>query len=204
MYIEAAVEGYHLPEVPPNPQLRAELELLSDEELEKKLLSLKAQHNRSDFDTRKRTIRAIEIALHEQQAPNSDFQPIRNLYVGISVDREARRSRITERLHARLREGMVQEVEKLLSSGVNPSELEYYGLEYRYVTEYVTGKLQYDEMVQKLNVAIHQFAKRQMTWFRHMERKGAVIHWIDGFLPMEEKVSKIIDLSVFTEKCGGR
>ncbi|MDR2937809.1 MAG: tRNA (adenosine(37)-N6)-dimethylallyltransferase MiaA [Prevotellaceae bacterium] len=194
MYIDAAVNGYSLPEVPPNHELRAELELLSDEELAAKLLSLKALHNRSDVDTRKRTIRAIEIALHEQQTPTTDFQPIKNVYIGISVDREARRARITERLHARLRSGMVQEVEKLLASGIPAENLEYYGLEYKFLTEYITGKLQYNEMVQQLNVAIHQFAKRQMTWFRHMERKGAVIHWIDGFLPVEEKLEKITSI----------
>jgi len=194
MYVEAAVNGYNLPEVPPDPQLRVELELLTDEELKVKLVSLKAQHNRSDLDTRKRTIRAIEIALHEQQMSNSNFQPIKNLYVGISVDREARRARITERLHARLRAGMVQEVEKLLASGISADSLEYYGLEYRFVTAHLTGKLSYDEMVQQLNVAIHQFAKRQMTWFRHMERNGAIIHWIDVFLPMEEKLKKIQEL----------
>ncbi len=191
MYIEAAVEGYALPEVPSNPELRVELNLLSDEELEQKLEQLKVTHNRSDFDTRKRVIRAIEIALHEQTTQVDKLEPIKNLYVGIAVDREERRTRITERLHARLREGMVQEVERILTSGVKPEDLEYYGLEYKFVTEYVIGKLSYDEMVQKLNVAIHQFAKRQMTWFRHMERKGAVIYWIDGFLPLEQKLKKI-------------
>lgn len=194
MYVEAAVTGYSLVEVPPDEQLREELELLSAEELIAKLAALKKLHNATDLDSRKRIIRAIEIALHSQEAPIPQMPPINNLYVGILFDRETRRNRITERLHARLREGMVNEVQQLLDSGMAPENIIYYGLEYKFITEYLIGKLEYHGMVEKLNIAIHQFAKRQMTWFRGMERKGAVIHWIDGFLPMEEKLLQVEQL----------
>jgi tRNA dimethylallyltransferase len=190
MYIEAAVSGYSLVEVPPNNQLRAELELLPTEALIAKLTSLKKLHNDTDLDTRKRIIRAIEIELHSQAEP-VQLRPINNLYIGILFDREARRKRITERLHARLREGMVEEVQQLLDSGITPENLAYYGLEYKFITEHLIGNMEYNDMVEKLNIAIHQFAKRQMTWFRGMERKGAAIHWIDGFLPVEDKLRQI-------------
>ena len=194
MYIEAVVNGYHLQEVPPSPRLREELEQKTDKELEEMLASLKSLHNTTDIDTRKRTIRAIEIELYYQQYPHkaAAYAPIPSCYIGITVDVEERRKCITQRLHQRLQEGMVDEVRGLLQSGIPAEDLCYYGLEYKLITLYLTNQLTYDEMVDKLNIAIHQFAKRQMTWFRGMERKGAVIHWIDGMLPMDEKVEQIM------------
>lgn len=193
MYIEAVVNGYRLQEVPPNPQLREELDAKTDEELAKILASLKSVHNISDLDSRKRTIRAIEIEMYYQQHPQNatEYQAIPNCYIGITVDVEERRRRITKRLHQRLQEGMVDEVRNLMQSGLSAEDLCYYGLEYKYITLYLTNQLAYDEMVEKLNVSIHQFAKRQMTWFRGMERKGAIINWVDGMLPMDSKIEKI-------------
>jgi tRNA dimethylallyltransferase len=178
MYIEAVVNGYCLPDVPPNVPLRAQLELLSTPELVAKLASLKALHNHTDLDTRKRIIRAIEIELH-LHANKIEASPVaNNVYIGIHVERDERRRRITERLHARLHEGLLDEVRQLLSAGISPENLIYYGLEYKFTVEHLTGKIAYSEMVERLNIAIHQFAKRQMTWFRGMERRGAVIHWV--------------------------
>lgn len=191
MYIDAVVCGYNMVEVPPDLKLREELEALSTEELEEKLSHLKTLHNGSDFDSRKRLIRAIEIGMYSDDRGENSSDNINNLYVGILFDRDERRRRITERLNSRLREGMVDEVQALLNSGIKAEDLIYYGLEYKFITEYLIGKLSYEDMVEKLNVAIHQFAKRQMTWFRSMERKGTTIHWIDGFLPMDEKMKVI-------------
>lgn len=194
MYIEAVVNGYRLQEVPPNPQLREKLELKTDEELAELLASLKSLHNTTDIDTRKRTIRAIEIEIYYQQHPQKpvEYAPIPNCYIGVTVEVEERRKRITQRLHQRLQEGMIDEVRGLMQGGISAEDLCYYGLEYKFITLYLTNQLTYNEMVDKLNVAIHQFAKRQMTWFRGMERKGAVIHWIEGLLPMDEKVERIM------------
>lgn len=196
MYIEAVVNGYHLQEVAPNPRLREELEQKTDEELVALLSSLKALHNTTDIDTRKRAIRAIEIGLYYRQYPQKPaaYAPIPCCYIGITVDVEERRRRITQRLHQRLQEGMVDEVRGLMQRGVAAETLCYYGLEYKLITLYLTNQLTYSDMVDKLNTAIHQFAKRQMTWFRGMERKGADIHWIDGMLPMDEKVEQLITL----------
>lgn len=196
MYIEAVVNGYHLQEVPPNPQLREELEQKTDKELAELLASLKPLHNTTDFDTRKRAIRAAEIALYYQQHPQKTaaYAPIPACYIGISTNTEERRRRITQRLYQRIEEGMVNEVRGLMQGGLAADDLCYYGLEYKLITLYLTNRLSYNEMVEKLNVAIHQFAKRQMTWFRGMERKGATIHWVDGMLPMNEKLEQILDV----------
>ena len=180
LYIEAATCGYHLPDVPPDPQLRAELEQLPTEDLIARYESLRTPHNTTDYDTRQRLIRALEIALWEDAHPvtRTAFLPKHTKYIGLSVTREERNARIDRRLAARLQEGLVEEVQGLLDSGLTPESLLYYGLEYKYVTLYLTGALGYDEMVTKLQTAIHQFAKRQMTWFRGMERKGIDIEWI--------------------------
>lgn len=180
LYIEAATCGYYLPDVPANPQLRAELSLLSQEELEAKYESLRKPHNRTDYDTRQRLIRALEIAIYEESHPvqRTSYLPKRTKYIGLEVSREVRNSRIDARLKARLDEGMVDEVRRLLDSGIAPEDLIYYGLEYKFVTLYLTGALPFDLMVEKLQTAIHQFAKRQMTWFRGMERRGIEIEWI--------------------------
>lgn len=180
LYIEAATCGYYLPDVPANPQLRAELSLLSQEELEAKYESLRKPHNRTDYDTRQRLIRALEIAIYEESHPvqHTAYLPKRTKYIGLDVPREVRNARIDARLKARLDEGMVDEVRRLLDSGIAPEDLIYYGLEYKFVTLYLTGVLPFDLMVEKLQTAIHQFAKRQMTWFRGMERRGIEIEWI--------------------------
>ena len=180
LYIEAATCGYHLPDVPPDPQLRAELDQLPTEELIDRYEALRTPHNTTDYDTRQRLIRALEIALWEDAHPvnRTAFLPKHTKYIGIAVSRDERNARIDRRLAARLEEGLVEEVRGLLDSGLTPASLLYYGLEYKFVTLYLTGALGYDEMVTKLQTAIHQFAKRQMTWFRGMERKGIDIEWI--------------------------
>jgi len=196
MYIDAVTKGYKLINVPVNENLREKLELKTNEELEQILKSLKNTHNKSDFDTRKRAIRAIEIEDYYKNNPDIslDYPKFNTLFIGIDVDRNTRRKRITNRLKARLEEGMIEEVEQLLKSGIAAEDLIYYGLEYKFLTMYVTGEINRNDMFQKLESAIHQFAKRQMTWFRGMERKGAIINWIDGRMPTDEKIDKIISL----------
>lgn len=186
LYIEAATCGYNLPDVPPNPSLRAELEQYDDQTLISRLASLKPLHNSTDFDTRKRLVRALEIAIYEQEHPvhRSAFLPKNTYYIGTLVSREMRNRRIDARLDARLKEGMVDEIRNLLegNSGMPqlaPEDLLYYGLEYKFVTKYVTGELTCEQMRTQLATAIHQFAKRQMTWFRGMERRGITIHWCE-------------------------
>lgn len=181
LYVEAATCGYSLPEVPPDPKLRAELEKIDTETLISKLASLKPLHNSTDYDTRKRLIRALEIAIWQSEHPakSQTLLPKKCRYIGISVSRETRNERIDRRLEARLEEGMVDEVKSLIDKGVSPDDLIYYGLEYKFITRYIIGELTYDEMVDGLRIAIHQFAKRQMTWFRGMERKGIKIEWIE-------------------------
>ena len=178
LYIEAATCGYSLPEVPADPQLREGLEKKSDDELIAQLASLKPLHNSTDYDTRKRLIRALEIAIYEAEHPvqRTSFLPKNTYYIGTLVSRDERNARIDRRLDARLEEGMVEEIRSLLDR-VSADDLIYYGLEYKFVTLYVTGKLTYEQMRTQLATAIHQFAKRQMTWFRGMERKGIRIHW---------------------------
>lgn len=195
MYVEAVVNGYRLLKVPINEALRAELETKGDVELNCILASLKKLHNHSDSDIRKRLIRAIEIETYqkEHKAEIENYPNIRNIYFGVAVDRETRRRRITERLHSRLQLGMIEEVQSLIDSGVPVDTLMFYGLEYKLITKHLIGDLTYDEMVRELNIAIHQFAKRQMTWFRKMERDGNAIVWIDGLLPMEQKVTIIME-----------
>ena len=180
LYIEAATCGYHLPDVPPDPALRATLDKLPTEELIARYEALRTPHNTTDYDTRQRLIRALEIAIWEDAHPvnRTAFLPKHTKYLGIAVSRDERNARIDRRLDARLQEGLVEEVKGLLESGLTPEDLLYYGLEYKFVTLYLTGALSYDEMVARLRIAIHQFAKRQMTWFRGMERKGINIEWI--------------------------
>jgi len=194
MYLEAILKGYRLIQVPVNEAQRARLQLLTLEELTEILRQYKALNNTSDTENKKRAIRAIEIEEFCASHPETDlsFPAINSLIVGVKYDRASRRSRITSRLKQRLDNGMVQEVEKLLADGLQPDELTYYGLEYKYLTQYVTGQLTYDEMFNGLNTAIHQFAKRQMTWFRKMEREGFEIRWLDGNMPTIEKTDKII------------
>ena len=200
LYIEAVLKGYQLSPVPQNPELRARLEGKSLEELTEMLRELKQQngsvmHNTTDVDTAQRAIRAIEIEMEQQNYPlTSHLSPLSSLIIGVNIDRDLRREKITRRLKARLDEGMVDEVRGLLAEGIPAEDLIYYGLEYKYLTEYIIGKLTYDEMFRQLEIAIHQFAKRQMTWFRGMERRGFTIHWIDATLPMEEKVEQILQL----------
>ncbi len=196
MYIEAVLKGYKLIKVPVNNELRKKIEQKQLPELVKILSNYKQQHNISDIDTKKRAIRAIEIAEYYFKNQQIDFSypKINPLIIGINFDRITRRKRITERLKQRLNEGMINEVENLLNSGLSADDLIYYGLEYKFVTEYLTGKITYDEMFSGLKTAIHQFAKRQMTWFRRMERNGFTINWIDGNLPMDIKIEKILNL----------
>ena len=196
LYIESVLKSYKMVPVPENPALRAELEGLSLDRLTEILRGYKTLHNTTDVDTPKRAIRAIEIQEYYRQnrIQEREFPQVKSLTIGVNIDRELRRQKITERLHKRLEEeNMVGEVQKLLQK-VAPEDLIYYGLEYKYLTLYCIGELSYDEMVRQLEIAIHQFAKRQMTWFRGMERRGTEIHWIDATLPMEEKVQRIINL----------
>jgi len=194
MYLEAILKGYRLIQVPVNEGRRDELQLLSLDELTEILKHYKSINNTSDTENKKRAVRAIEIEEFCLAHPETDlsFPPINSLIVGVKFDRDSRRRRITERLKQRLDNGMIDEVKKLIDNGLKPDDLTYYGLEYKYLTLYITGKLTYDEMFSGLNTAIHQFAKRQMTWFRKMERDGFEIKWLDGYLPADEKNDKII------------
>ena len=201
LYIEAVLKGYHLSPVPQNQPLRDSLEGKPLEELTQMLTDLKTttgsnMHNTTDVDSCQRAIRAIEIETYnlEHPTPRRELPPVDSLIIGIDIDRELRREKITRRLKARLEEGMVDEVQALLDEGIPAEDLIYYGLEYKFVTEYLEGQTTYDEMFTRLEIAIHQFAKRQMTWFRGMERRGFNIHWIDATLPMEEKINRIIEL----------
>jgi tRNA dimethylallyltransferase len=201
LYIEAVLKGYKLSPVPQNQELRDRLEGKSLSELTEMLKELKEKngsnmHNTTDVDSCQRAIRAIEIETYnlEHPTPRRELPPVESLIIGIDIDREARREKITRRLKARLEEGMVDEVKALLDEGIPADDLIYYGLEYKFLTEYLTGVTSYDEMTKRLEIAIHQFAKRQMTWFRGMERRGFKIHWIDAMLPMEEKIERIKQL----------
>lgn len=196
MYIESVLKGYKLLPVPENPELRASLADKSLDELTTILAGYKKLHNSTDVDTVKRAIRAIEIEEYYRQQSVSarEFPAINSLVIGVDIDRDLRRAKITRRLKQRLDEGMVDEVRVLLDAGIPAEDLIYYGLEYKYLTLYAVGQLTYDEMFHQLEIAIHQFAKRQMTWFRGMERRGFNIHWIDASLPMEQKVEEIVGL----------
>ena len=196
MYLESILKGYRLLPVPENKELRESLASKSLEELTDILSRYKKLHNSTDVDTVKRAIRAIEIEEYylTQDVNARSFPEIHSLIIGVDIDRDLRRQKITNRLKKRLQEGMVDEVKALLKEGINPDDLIYYGLEYKYLTLYAVGKLSYDEMFSQLEIAIHQFAKRQMTWFRGMERRGFQIHWIDAEAPLNENVERIIDL----------
>ena len=201
LYIEAVLGGYSLSPVPQNQKLRESLEGKSLDQLTQMLVQLKQKngsnmHNRTDVDTAQRAIRAIEIETYnlEHPTPERQMPPVDSLVIGINIDRELRREKITRRLKARLEEGMCDEIRSLIDGGVNPDDLIYYGLEYKFVTEYVVGRTSYEEMFRQLEIAIHQFAKRQMTWFRGMERRGYTIHWIDAAQSMDEKVGAIMSL----------
>lgn len=196
MYLESVLRGYRLVEVPENRALRVSLEDKSLDELTEILRGYKQLHNTTDVDTCKRAIRAIEIEEYYQANDVNvrEFPEIKSLTIGLDVSRELRRERISRRLRERLEQGMVEEVRSILATGVSPEDLIYYGLEYKYLTMYVIGQLTYDEMVGQLEIAIHQFAKRQMTYFRGMERRGVPIHWIDAECPTDEKVEQICQL----------
>ena len=196
LYLESVLRSYRLFDVPANQTLRDSLEGKSLEELTAILSSFKTLHNTTDVDTPQRAIRAIEIETFYQTIPaeQRSFPTLPNMTFGISIPRELRRRRITERLHKRLQQGMLDEVQRLLDSGISPDDLIYYGLEYKFLTLHLIGSLSYDQMVHDLEIAIHQFAKRQMTWFRGMERRGITIHWIDGTLSQEDIVRQILDI----------
>lgn len=196
LYVESVLKGYRLIPVPENCELRARLEGKSMEELTTILATYKKLHNTTDVDTKKRAIRAIEIEEHYARTPahEREFPLLNSLIVGVDVDRDVRRERISRRLRARIDEGLVDEVRALLEGGLSPEQLIYYGLEYKYVTLYLIGALGLDDMIKNLETAIHQFAKRQMTWFRGMERRGLKIKWIDVSLPLQERVGLIKDM----------
>ena len=196
LYIESVLKAYKMMPVPQNEELRRSLEGKSLEELTAILSTYKTLHNTTDVDTAKRAIRAIEICEYYRSHPQDfvDFPDINCLVVGVDIARDLRREKISKRLRARLDEGMVDEVRRILDSGVSAEDMIYYGLEYKYLTNYVIGNLTYEQMVSELEIAIHQFAKRQMTWFRGMERRGFTIHWVDACLPMDEKVEVIRNL----------
>ena len=201
LYIEAVLKGYHLSPVPQNQALRDALEGKTLDELTQMLTELKEKtgsnmHNKTDVDSCQRAIRAIEIETYNlaHPTPKRELPPVDSIIIGIDIDRELRREKISRRLKARLEGGMVDEVKALLNEGIPAEDLIYYGLEYKFLTEYLTGQLSYDEMYTRLEIAIHQFAKRQMTWFRGMERRGFKINWIDATLPMEEKIKMIKSL----------
>ena len=201
LYIEAVLKGYHLSPVPQNQELRSSLDGKSLGELTQMLTDIKAKtgsnmHNTTDVDSCQRAIRAIEIETYNLEHPTQrrELPPVDSIIIGIDIERELRREKITRRLKSRLEEGMVDEVRALLAEGIPPEDLLYYGLEYKFVTEYLTGQTTYEEMFQRLEIAIHQFAKRQMTWFRGMERRGFTIHWIPATLTMDGKIKEILSL----------
>lgn len=193
LYIESVLKGYNLINVPENKELRKKLESKNLEELTTILASYKDLHNSTDVDTAQRAIRAIEIEEYKKANPTdcNEYPPINSLILGVDVDRELRRERITRRLKTRLKEGMIEEVQGLLDKGISAENLLYYGLEYKFVTQYLIKELSYKEMFSQLEIAIHQFAKRQMTWFRGMEKRGLQIRWIDGTLPDKEKAALV-------------
>lgn len=196
MYIESVLKAYKLINVPENKELREDLNLKSDEELEEILLEFKALHNTTDTTDRDRLLRAIEIQTYYDEYPEIDtsFPKINTVIVGLDFDRRVIRARISERLEQRLKNGMIEEVKGLIDDGVSPEKLKFYGLEYRFITQYLEEEIGYKEMFRRLETAIHQFAKRQMTWFRRMEKQGFEIHWLDGNLSHEEKMLKLMPL----------
>jgi tRNA dimethylallyltransferase len=200
LYVESVLKGIQLPPVPQNAELRKQLKDKSLEELTQMLSTMKTLHNTTDVDTAKRAIRAIEINRYYHENPDLKIQtephPLTNaIIIGVDIDRENRRSRITQRLKARLDAGMVDEIRNLIKSGIKPDDLIYYGLEYKFITQYVTGQISHEEMLTGLETAIHQFAKRQMTWFRGMERRGFHIHWLPWDMPSETFTKEVIKLA---------
>jgi len=196
LYIESVLKGYRLVPVPPNPNLRETLEPKSLEELTNLLATYKQLHNSTDVDTVKRAVRAIEIEDYYLTHPELDasFPKIDSIVFGLQLDREIRRERISQRLKSRLEAGMVSEVEALFQKGIPVEDLIYYGLEYKYLSLYIIGELTFDQMFTQLEIAIHQFAKRQMTWFRGMETRGIQIHWLDALAPASENIDKMLEL----------
>jgi len=196
MYLDSIISGYSMFEVPPDSGLRTRLEKKSMEELTGILSTYKKLHNTTDTDTKKRIVRAIEIEHFNSfsKKKQTKFPDLKSLVIGVMTDRQTRRERISARLRQRLDAGMVEEVKKLLINGISREALVYYGLEYKFITLYLTGEMKYDDMVKNLEIAIYRFAKRQMTWFRGMERKGIIIHWINAELPMDEKVERVMEL----------
>jgi tRNA dimethylallyltransferase len=195
LYIESALKGYFLPEVPINEELRSSLAGKDLDGLSEMLSSMKKLHNKTDIDTRERALRAIEIEVFMRDKPPAGPLPvIKPLVIAVCYERETERKRITERLQARLEAGMMDEVKQLMESGVSQEALEYYGLEYRFISRYLAGMIRKDEMIRLLNTAIHQFAKRQRTFLRKMEKDGLRIHWMQGELPTSEKVKEILSL----------
>jgi tRNA dimethylallyltransferase len=196
LYIEAVLKDYQLLAVPENPKLRKSLEHKTLAELSEILKNYKNLHNSTDIDTAKRAIRAIEIAEYQNrhEVEKTTGLPITSLIIGLDISREERRVKITKRLKERLTQGMIEEVEQIMKNGVPAEDLIYYGLEYKYITNHIIGNLNFDEMTEQLETAIHQFAKRQMTWFRGMEKRGFKIHWIDALLPNNKKVEKVKEL----------
>jgi len=196
MYLDSIISRHRLIEVPPDEAFREELEKKTMDDLTAILRSYKNLHNTTEMDTKKRAIRAIEIEHYysENKEAEIDLPAFRSLVIGIRYDRESRRKRISLRLKERLAHGMIEEVQLLIDKGISTETLLYYGLEYKFITLFLTGKIPHEEMFCRLEVAIHQFAKRQMTWFRGMERRGIKIHWIDGIIPKEEKVQMILGL----------
>lgn len=200
LYVESVVNGVRLPDVPENPQLRASLASKTLDELTQILAEMKTLHNVTDVDTVKRAIRAIEIQSYYKEHPDKAVltkpHPMKDVtIIGVEIDREARRQRISSRLRSRLDNGMIDEVKSLIDSGISPDDLIYYGLEYKFITLHVIGQLSFDEMLAKLEIAIHQFAKRQMTWFRGMERRGFKIHWLPYNLPTDEFVERVKEIA---------
>lgn len=196
LYLESVLDSYELAQVPKNPKLRQELKNKSLNELSEILSQYKTLHNTTDIDTTNRAIRAIEIEMYyaKEKLPQRGFPELKSLIIGVDIERDLRRKKITNRLKERLEEGMIQEVQHLLDKGLTPDDLIYYGLEYKFVTQHIIGELSFEEMFKQLEIAIHQFAKRQMTWFRRMERKGFNIHWIDATLPMSKKVDIVLEI----------
>ncbi len=195
LYLESVLKGYRLMPVPENPELRTKLNTFSLEELTNLLKEYKTLHNSTDVDTVKRAIRAIEIEEYyaKHPVPEREFPKLNSLIIGVDIDRDLRREKITKRLKQRLDEGMIEEIKQLIAKGISPNDLIYYGLEYKFLTLHVIGQLTYEEMFNELETAIHQFAKRQMTWFRGMERRGFTIHWVSAELPMDKKIAFVMD-----------
>lgn len=206
MYLEAALKGFELVNVPPDEAFRRDCETRSFEDMADELRSYKSLHNNTDLETRKRLVRALEIERYMQanKMDNYVYPEFDFTIIGVDVDRELRRTRITDRLKQRVDSGLVAEVEQLIAQGVSPETLIYYGLEYKFVTLYVTGIIEYNEMLAQLTIAIHQFAKRQMTWFRGMERRGFAIHWLDGSKEPDERLAEATEILGRTSFFDGR